>query len=156
PPAADDSPPPGPPVELLLPIAAGPTGVQAWAESASVWPMVKMRKPALMASLPGSPRPVFSSGFWKLSDQLLSVPVAPLPVAELVITSVQLPGALSPANAESGNWGLKVAKNGALPFWIGVPARSSKTVLLKPDCVEPEPTPLNNGTATWPWPVAGS
>ena len=60
-------------------IDAGPTGVQAVAATAR-WsgPSVKMRKLALTLSVPGSPRPVVGSGFWKLSDQLLSVPVPPV------------------------------------------------------------------------------
>ena len=44
--------------------------------------------------------------------------------------------------------GLNVAKNGALPFWIGVAALSSKTVLLKLAVVVPAPTPLKS--VTWP------
>ena len=47
------------------------------------------------------------------------------------MTSVQVPLALMPAKADSGICGLNVAKNGAPPFWIGVPALSSKTVLVK-------------------------
>src|SRR5947209_6044191 len=124
PPSPDDSGPPAPPVEPLPPMAAGPTGVQTWPDRASDWPRVKSRKLALMLSPPGSPRPLVGSGFWKLSVQLLRVPVAPLPVAELVTTSVQLPRAWRPANAESGCWGLNVEKNSAWPIWIGVFALS--------------------------------
>ena len=48
-------------------------------------------------------------GFWKLSDQLLNVPVPPL-VELFVITNVHVPSASSPANADSGICGLNVPK----------------------------------------------
>ena len=103
-----------------------------------------MRKLPLMLSLPGSPSPVVGSGFWKISDQPLNVPLPP--VVELFwMTSVQVPWAFMPAKADSGNCGLNVAKNGALPFWIGVPALSSKTVLVKLAVLMPWPTLLNRG-----------
>lgn len=71
------------------------------------------------------------------------------------MTSVQVPAAFRPANAASGICGLNIAKNGALPFWIGVAALSSKTVLVKLAVLMPLPTPLNNGTATWlGWPIS--
>ena len=107
-----------------------------------------MRKLVLILSLPGSPRPEVGTGFWKLSDQLLKVPVPP--VVELFwMTSVQVPWAFRPANADSGICGLNVAKNGALPFWIGVAALSSKIVLVKLAVwLVPPPTPLKSGTET--------
>ena len=112
---------------------------------------MKILKLALTLSLPAVPNPVVGSGFWKLNDQPLKVPVAPLPVAELVMTRVHVPLALrlSDANTLSGICGLKVAKNGALPFWMGVVALSSKMVLVKFAVETPLPTPLNNGTETW-------
>ena len=82
---------------VLEPIDAGPTAVQAWLDSGLVGPSVKMRKLALMLSLPGSPRPVVGSGFWKVSDQLLNVPV-PSVVEAFWMTSVQVPLAFRPAN----------------------------------------------------------
>ena len=135
------------------PIDAGPTAVHCWLETASAWPRLKIRKLVLMLSLFGSPSPVVGTGFWKVSDQLLSVPVPPLPVLELVMMRVQVPLASRPANAESGICGLNVPKNGAAPFWMGVPARSSNFVLVKLACVEPPPTPLKSGTATWLGPL---
>ena len=50
-----------------------------------------MRKLAVKSSLPGSPRPEVGSGFWKLSDQPLIVPVPP--VVELFVDG-QHPGSL--------------------------------------------------------------
>ncbi len=89
-----------------------------------------MRKLALMLSAPGTPRSEFGTGFWKLIDQLLIVPVRPL---ELLFwtSSTQVPWALKPAKADSGICGLNVPKNGAEPCSIGVAARSSKVVLVK-------------------------
>src|SRR5271166_3446516 len=107
-----------------------------------------MRKLPLALSLPGSPRPEVGSSFWKLSDQLLNVPV-PLVVEAFLITSVQIPLALIPAKADRGFCGLNVAKNGAPPLWMGVPALSSKTVLVKLAVDVPWPTLLNSGTDTW-------
>ena len=100
-----------------------------------------------MSSLPGSPSPLVGNGFWKESDQPLKVPW--LEVIELLsMTRVHVPFASRPANAASGIWGLNVAKNGAAPSWIGVPALSSKIVLVKLAVLAPLPTPLNNVTAT--------
>src|SRR5438874_1950445 len=86
----------GPPVSGSL-IPAGPTAVQVSLESGLVGSIVKMRKLALTASVFGSPRPLTGSGFWKVSDQLLSVGGGPPPNG-LVLrsTSVQAPWALSP------------------------------------------------------------
>jgi hypothetical protein len=39
-----------------------------------------------------------------------------LAVVAFWMTSVQVPAAFRPANAESGICGLNIAKNGALPF----------------------------------------
>src|SRR5262249_22505528 len=134
PPEAEPSSPPE-----LVPIAAGPTAVQVPLEVAFDWPSVKRRKLAPMVSVPGSPNPVGGAGFAKLSVQPLMVPVRP--VVELFwIVSTQVPWALAPAKADSGCCGLNVAKNGALPFWIGVPALSSKTVLVKLAGLIPWPT----------------
>ena len=141
--------PPG--VLELPPIDAGPTAVHAWLDRASAWLSVKMRKLAVTSSLPGSPRPEVGSGFWKVSDQLVSVPVPPV-VELFVMVNTQVPCTFMPlARREYGGQdccGLNVAKNGALPFWIGVAALSSKTVLLKLAVVVPAPTPLKS--VTWP------
>ena len=59
------------------PIDAGPTAVHCWLDRASAWLSVKMRKLAVTLSLPGSPRPEVGSGFWKVSDQPVNVPVPP-------------------------------------------------------------------------------
>ena len=88
---ADDSAPPVPPPP---PIDAGPTDVHSWLDRASDWPRVKIRKLALMSSLPGSPSPLVGSGFWKVSDQLFSVPVAAGRRA-FWMTSVQVPWTFS-------------------------------------------------------------
>ena len=85
------------------PIDAGPTAVHAWLDRASAWPSVKMRKLAVTLSLPGSPRPVVGTGFWKLSDQLLNVPVPP--VVELFwMISTQVPWTLMPPAKARMRW----------------------------------------------------
>ena len=108
-----------------------------------------MRKLAVKSSLPGSPRPVVGSGFWKVSDQPVNVPV-PAGRSTFVLDD-QRPGALH-AHATGAKTvandccGLNMAKNGALPFWIGVAALSSKIVLVKLAVVVPLPTLLNRIT----------
>ena len=72
------------------------------------------------------------------------------------MTSVQVPLAFRPAKADSGICGLNVAKNGAPPLWIGVPALSSKTVLVKLAVFVPWPTPLNSGMDNSPGPPCRS
>ena len=78
------------------------------------------------------------------------VPVPP--VVELFwMISTQVPCTLMPLGAGANTvasdcCGLNVEKNGALPFWIGVAALSSKTVLLKLAVVVPAPTPLKRIT----------
>src|SRR5262245_7445386 len=104
-------------------IGAGPTAVQVVCDSGLDGSIGKMRKLPLTRSATGSPRPEVGSGFWKLSDQLLSVPVSA--VLELETTRVQAPPDVSPLNAVSSDcWGLNVPKNGALACWIGVVALS--------------------------------
>ena len=130
------------------PIDAGPTAVHSWLDRASAWLRVKMRKLAVALSLPGSPRPEVGSGFWKVSDQPLNVPVPPV-VELFVMVNTQVPCTLVPSGAganavASDCCGLNVAKNGALPSWIGVAALSSKTVLSKLAVVVPAPTPLKS------------
>ena len=57
--------------------------------------MVKIWKPTVVLSLPGWPSPVVGSDFWKVSDQLLMVPV--VKVEELFwTTSVQVPWTFMP------------------------------------------------------------
>src|SRR4051812_22425674 len=92
-PEAEDSPEPPPEPE---PIAPGPTAVQDWLARGSFWASLKMRKLALASSLPASPRPVVGTGFWKVSDQPLNVPV-PLVVVVFWMTSVHVPLAFIPA-----------------------------------------------------------
>src|SRR5271157_371129 len=149
--------PPG--VLELPPIDAGPTAVQAWLDRASTWLSVKMRKLAVTSSLPGSPRPDVGSGFWKVSDQLVIVPV-PSVFELFTMVNTQVPCTLMPLGAganmvASDCCELNVEKKGALPYWIGVAALSSRTVLLKLAVVGPAPTPLKSVTSprlTLPWP----
>ena len=60
---------------------------------------MKMRKLPLMLSLPGSPRPVVGTGFWKLSDQPLKVPV---PVGRRGVLDDERPGSLGVQAREGG------------------------------------------------------
>ena len=50
-----------------------------------------MRKLALILSAPGTPKPEVGTGFWKLSDQLLMVPLRPV----VAVLDHQHPGSLS-------------------------------------------------------------
>ena len=133
------------------PIDAGPTAVHCLLERASTWLSVKMRKLAVTLSLPGSPRPEVGSGFWKVSDQPVNVPVPP---GRRVVRDGQHPGPLH-AHAigrgrEDGGQRLLRVERGEERWrcrsWIGVAALSSKTVLLKLAVVVPVPTPLKSVT----------
>ncbi len=68
-----------------------------------------MRKLVLMLSAPGSPRPEVGTGFWKLSDQLLKVPV-PLVVELFWMTSIQVPWAFMPGEARQRHLGVERAE----------------------------------------------
>ena len=99
-----------------------------------------------------SPRPVVGSGFWKLSDQLLNVPVLRSASRRGGILDHQCPCPLThsrPAKAvPAASAGRTSQRRGLLPFWIGVADLSSKIVLVKLAVLVPLPTPLNNGTST--------
>ena len=62
-----------------------------------------MRKLAVKMSLPGSPRPEVGSGFWKVSDQPVSVPVPPV-VELFVMASIQVPWTLRPLGTGAKRW----------------------------------------------------
>src|SRR5436190_23648691 len=93
---------------------APPTGVHWLWELALLGSIAKMRKLAVAGSTPGSPRPVEGTGFWKLIDQLLSVPVRL--AAESLISRVQTPSVRLSSRLPSGSCGLNLPTNGPPPF----------------------------------------
>ena len=87
-------------------IAAGPTAVHSWLESAVGLAQREDAEAELASSLPGSPRPEVGNGFWKVSDQLLNVPV--LAAARGGIAHNQRPGPGSIQARERGEWHLRI------------------------------------------------
>src|SRR4051794_5772363 len=70
--------PPLPSLKKPALIEAGPTDVQLVFEGGLGGAVVKIRKLADAWSAATSPRPGWGTGFWKVSDQPLSVPTWPL------------------------------------------------------------------------------
>src|SRR5262245_318404 len=87
---------------------AGPIGWNCVRERGSRPFHTQIRKLAVLVSATGSPRPVPRTGFWRLSDQLLIVPVTVCDL--LVISSRQRPGDSLFLSTLSGSRGLYVPK----------------------------------------------
>ena len=139
------------PAKVPLPLAltvtpAGPTAVKVELARALDGARLKIWKYAVLRSIGSSARPVAETGFWKVSDQFLSVPVE---VPPLRITRFQVPSEFRAPlarllNGPSGWNG--PTKNGAPALSMEVLAVSLKVVLLKLAVLVPPPTLVNRFT----------